>query len=131
MAKFITELHATLLDNDKIWEIDADLCYDSDLVDILITVPKGFQTDFASVPRIPIVYTWFGDRAHREAVIHDYLYKKNSVPIVTKAIADEIFYEAMKVRGKPFYVRYPMYWGVKLGGGLYYHSRNVEDKVYG
>lgn len=129
MAKFITELHATLLDNDKIWEIDSVLGYDSDLIDELIEAPKGFQTDFASIPRLPIVYTLFGDTAHREAVIHDYLYRKNSVPVVTKAVADEIFYEAMKVRGKPFYVRYPIYWGVVIGGGISYHKRKVEDKL--
>ena len=40
-----------------------------------ITVPTGFLTDFASVPRMPFVFLLFGDVAHEAAVIHDYLYK--------------------------------------------------------
>ena len=30
-----------------------------------ITVPTGFLTDFASVPRMPIVFLLFGDRRTR------------------------------------------------------------------
>ena len=41
-----------------------------------ITVPTGFFTDFASVPRMPFVFLLFGDVAHEAAVIHDYLYRK-------------------------------------------------------
>ena len=45
-----------------------------------IRVPSGFETDLASVPRLPIVYDLWGNRAHREAVLHDYLYSIGATP---------------------------------------------------
>ena len=80
-------------------------------------------------PRVPVFYSLFGDRAHREAVIHDWLYRIDSVPLATYAQANEVFFEAMNVRRKPFYIRYPMWWGVVLGGWTTYHKRKVEDKL--
>lgn len=128
MAKFLTELDAKLVD-DVIWELDTPLVYESDLLKCTLTVPKGFQTDFASVPRIPVVYWFFGDRAHRESVLHDYLYRIDSEPVVTYNKANGVFYEAMELRGKSAFVRYPMWWGVTCGGFGSYHKRRVEDKL--
>ena len=107
MSKFLTDLDARLKDDDTVWVIDSDLVYESDIVGLII-VTAGFETDFASVPRIPIAYALFGDRAHREAVIHDYLYRINSCPCVDKSVADDVFLEAMKYRGKGWFVRYTM-----------------------
>ena len=129
MAKFLTELNARLKDDDRIWIIDSRLVYESDLVGIII-VPEGFETDFASVPRIPVFYILFGDRAHRESVIHDYLYRSDSFPSVSRGQADNVFLEAMKCRGKRFFVRYAMYWGVRAGGWTAYHKRNVGDRLW-
>ena len=127
MSKFLTELETTLLDDDSIWELDSDLGYHSDLLDCDIWVRKGFQTDFVSVPRIPIVYEAFGDKAHREAVIHDFLYRKDSTPIVTESQANSVFLESMEARGKGWFVRHFMYWGVCVGGWTSYHKKNVND----
>jgi hypothetical protein len=127
MAKFITDLDVKCI-NDGAWELDLTLCYQSDLLG-LIKVPLGFQTDFASVPRIPVFFTLFGDRCHREAVLHDYLYRSDSVPIVNRSRADDVFLEAMKERGKGYFVRYAMYWGVRAGGWTAYHKKKVIDKV--
>jgi hypothetical protein len=128
MAKFLTELDARLLDDDEVWVLDAPLVYQSDLVG-RVEVPKGFQTDLASVPRVPIVFWFYGGRAHREGVVHDYLYRIDSNPGVDKSIADKVFFEAMECRGKGIFVRWPMYWGVKFGGFGSYHKRMVEDKI--
>jgi len=129
VAKFLMELNARLKDDDRIWIIDSRLVYESDLVGIII-VPEGFETDFASVPRIPVFYILFGDRAHRESVIHDYLYRSDSFPSVSRGQADNVFLEAMKCRGKRFFVRYAMYWGVRAGGWTAYHKRNVGDRLW-
>lgn len=129
MSQFHTELDAKLLNDDTIWVLNFPLVYDSDVLNCQITVPVGFQTDFASVPRLPIVYTAFGDRAHREAVLHDYLYRKDSLPIVSESLANKVFLEAMTLREKPWYVRWCMYWGVCLGGWTAYHKLCVGDKL--
>jgi hypothetical protein len=128
-SKFLTELDARLKDDDKIWILDSPLVYQSALLDTVINIPMGFETDFASVPRVPIAYWLFGDRAHREAVLHDYLYRIDSVPVVTFGQANDVFLEAMKVRGKGLFVRYAMYWGVVIGGYFSYHKRKVGDSL--
>ena len=125
MAKFLTDLDGRCI-SDTVWLLLARLCYQSDEAGF-IEVPAGFQTDFASVPRVPVFYTLFGDRAHREAVLHDYLYRKDAVPCVDRSVADDVFLEAMAERGKGFFVRYAMYWGVRLGGWTAWRKKNVGD----
>jgi hypothetical protein len=127
MAKFLTELYVKCI-SDGVWSLDTPLCYESDIVGI-IEVPAGFQTDFASVPRVPFIYEAFGDRAHREAVLHDYLYRTDSVPLATYSQANNVFFEAMRERGKGYIVSYGMYWGVVLGGWTAFHKKKVEDKL--
>jgi len=127
MSKFLTELDGRCI-SDKIWMLLSPLRYESDILG-LIKVPTGFQTDFASVPRVPFVYEFFGDRAHREAVLHDYLYRIDSIPLATYSQANAVFFEAMQERGKGPVVRYGMWWGVVLGGWTAYHKKKVADKL--
>lgn len=128
MSEFLTDLDVKCI-NDGAWCLDAPLRYRSDILKPIIEAPAGFETDFASVPRVPIFFTLFGDRAHREAVLHDYLYRSDADPRATRAQADDVFLEAMKERGKGFVVRYAMYWGVRLGGWTAFHKRKVRDKL--
>jgi hypothetical protein len=127
MAKFLTELDVRGL-SDTVWVLDAPLVYESDLVG-KVEVPAGFQTDFSSVPRVPIAYMLFGDRAHREAVIHDFLYRIDSLPIVERSVADSVFLEAMTVRGKGRFVRWAMFSGVRCGGFCAYHKKYIGDAL--
>ena len=135
MSRFLSELDARLKNgSDTVWVIKAPLLYRSDVLvkhgyKPGIEVEEEFETDFASVPRVPLFYALFGDKAHREAVIHDNLYRSDSSPVVSRAIADKIFLEAMKDRGKSYFVRYGMYWGVRAGGWTAYHKKNVGDKL--
>jgi hypothetical protein len=85
-----------------------------------IVVPEGFETDLASVPRVPVAYMTWGDRAHREAVLHDYLYSFGAVPDLPRDACDELFRQAMISRGNPWWVYQPMYWGVRFAGWNYY-----------
>jgi len=129
MSKFFTELDVVCI-NDGCWKLDSPLIYESDVEGVgKIEVPKGFETDFASVPRVPVFFTLFGDRAHREAVLHDYGYRCDSIPVMERSTVDDLFLEAMKERGKGFFVRYAMYWGVRLGGWTAYHKKKVLDKL--
>jgi len=127
-SKFLTELEIVCVSED-LWRLNSPLEYESSLLGCKITAPKDFYTDLASVPRVPIAYWFYGGRAHREAVIHDYLFRKNSVPIVTCSQANKVFLEAMASRGKKKCVRYAMYAGVCLGGWTMFHKKNVEDII--
>lgn len=128
MSRFLTELDVELRDDDSVWVTRNPLLYESDLAG-MIEVPAGFYTDFASVPRVPVAYAFFGDRAHRESVIHDYLFRKDAVPNVSFMTANRVFLEAMKLRGKSFLIRYPMYWGVCLGSIFCFHVKRVADSI--
>jgi hypothetical protein len=122
MEEFLDQLDIRLigyLHGKAIWRLESVLRYGG------IVVPVNFETDLASVPRIPIIFMLWGDRVHKEAVLHDYLYRKNSVPFVTKDQADSIFKYAMK-RKNPAYVYEPIYLGVKYGARKYYHKLPVE-----
>jgi hypothetical protein len=117
MARFLTELHVSLNDgSDTEWTLDKDLVYDSDLVLNVVVVPSGFETDFASVPRLPFAYLLVGGIGNRAAVVHDYLY---STGLYSKEIADNIFLEALTLCGIGW-KRYPMYWAVRVFGGPHY-----------
>ena len=117
-SKFLTELECREVGEGR-WQLLSDLVYQSEILNGGVIAPKGFVTDFASVPRVPIAYMLFGDRAHREAVVHDYLYQRHTVK---KSIADKVFLEAMKARGKKPLIRWAMYAGVVLGGRSSYKS---------
>jgi len=61
-------------------------------------VPKGFKTDGASIPRLlwTIAGDPWGKKWRRPACLHDYLY---SIPGFNRALADRLFYEAMRGEG--------------------------------
>lgn len=78
-----------------------------------ITVPAGFETDFASVPRLfwRIVPPW--GRYSPAAVVHDFLYHTG---LVTRVEADRIFLDLMTKLGVPTWKCRMMYWAVRVGG---------------
>ncbi len=115
------------VDGKTIYRLREDLYY-VDHEGKLIVVPAGFQHDLASVPRVPIAYMAWGDKCHREAVLHDLLYRYDSVPICTRAEADNHFKMAMISRGQPWRVYYFMWLGVRCGGSSSYHKRSVKHE---
>lgn len=78
-----------------------------------IIVPAGFQTDFASVPRI----MWsLVDKLSTQAwpsVIHDYLYGTNRYG---RKWADAVFLEALRDSGAGWMTRWACWAGVRMGG---------------
>ena len=125
MGMFITELK---LENyyDTDWVLTQPLIFVSNLAG-KITVPEGFKTDLASVPRIPLIYALWGARSHYESCVHDYLFRSDSIPEVVFKVANKVFLEAMKSRLKPWWIRWPMYWGVCIGSALCFHVKKVFD----
>jgi len=95
----------------------------------LITIPKGFQTDCASVPRLPLIWWLFGDAGEIAAYCHDYLYRIDSDPEISKFYADEVFWEMMRFTNDPDsdWKRRLMYFAVCEFGQGSYHKRYVSD----
>lgn len=124
MSKFLNKLVVEEVDdvaNDGrgAWKLTEPLLYQSDVASTIIAVPVGFETDFSSVPRIPLVYEAVGDIAHAAAVVHDYLYTNGDVP---RSMADAIFKEAAKVSGVSGWRAWVLWAGVRIGGASHYRQ---------
>lgn len=117
MAKFLTPLICEKIEgtNDT-WLLHEDLQYQSDIAGLII-VPKGFTTDFASVPRFAWILFPKDGKYDGAAVVHDYLYSIKTLP---RELCDKVFLEAMTVLGVPWITRHLMYRAVRMFGGLYW-----------
>lgn len=114
--------------DDGQWLLGAPLVYDSAVANRTITVPKGFRTDLASTPRLPVVYLLAGNVATKAAVVHDYLYSTGETP---RDVADAVLREASAVIGVSGWRRWLMWAGVRVGGGPHYVATppTVEPSV--
>lgn len=121
-ARWLTGLYANKPHQEKnrdrqLWRLVTPLIFEAGN-GAIYEVPTGFETDFASVPRLPMLYALFGDTAHAAAVVHDYLCRVYypQCMISWRAAAD-VFLEAMEASGIPAWRRIPMYWAVRLYRG--------------
>ncbi len=80
----------------------------------IIEVPRGFVTDFASVPRFfwRVLPPW--GTYSPAAVVHDWLYHTR---LVSRAEADRAFLIIMQRLGVSKWKRTVMYWAVRCFGG--------------
>ena len=123
MSRFLTDLKLTLLRGQfrsgrQLFKLDAPLVYESDRLQATITVPWGFVTDMASVPKLPLAWLLAGGTANEAAVIHDWLYSSHAVgdrPI-TRAEADAVMREAIPASQDPNAPAVLMWLAVRLGG---------------
>ena len=95
---------------------------------VIISVPKGFVTDFASIPQ-PL---WsFGlspyGRFSKAAIVHDYLYWMQNC---TREQADNLLLIAMKESGVSRSQQDEIYLGVRAGGETAWES-NRKDRAAG
>jgi len=107
-----------------VWQLTEDLVYyvGFEGSDEKIIVPKGFQSDGASVPRIvwPIVGHPFQGDYCAAAWIHDWIYGTH---IYQRKPGDEIFLEGMEVLGCWWWKRNVMWCSVRqFGSGAYNKS---------
>lgn len=85
-----------------------------------LTVPAGFVTDFASVPRWPFAYWLWGGAAKGPAILHDWLYATHRL---TRQQADAVFLEAMGDIGLWAWRRWPMWLAVRGFGWWAWRGR--------
>ena len=109
-------------DKDGLWYLVNDLIYQTKAGEI-ITVPKGFDTDLASIPRIFHSIIPVNGKHRSPAIIHDHLYV---VQDRSRSEADAVFLEAMESVGVRWTQRYAMYWAVRVGGWLPWNQRQEE-----
>ena len=109
---FPLELYTKLLEDGTSDELTAPFVYVS-LAGAWIEVPKGFVTDWASVPWICRVLFPVRGRYSKAAVVHDYLCSL-ARDRRGEQLADQIFLEIMEVLGVNWLQRRLMYRAVSL-----------------
>lgn len=129
MSHFVTNLDARKLGRDASadkrgsWKLLKPLVYQSDRAGE-ITVPAGFITDFASVPRLPVAYLLTANCGHEAAVVHDWLYTTHAVD---RRTADAVFEEALAAGGEPVWRVWLMWAGVRIGGAGPWAARGQQQ----
>ena len=122
MGRFSAPLTVTKIDND-VWMVETHFTYFTTSGREII-VPRGFITDFASVPwgvRNFFPKDYDGTQA---AVLHDYLYSKRFKHGITRKECDDIFLEAMKVLNVGWLRRQVMHKAVRSAGWAYWNKNS-------
>jgi len=114
--------------DSRIFQLTANFRYHSSVG--TITIRKGFYTDGASVPKIfwNIFSPW--GSYFSAALVHDFLYSKDSsdiFPVAGRKEADLIFKEAMFNAGVGWITRETVYRAVRLGGWASYKKKYSNE----
>lgn len=125
----LTNLFTEKIDSN-LWRLTKPLVFKGSKFGI--TVVTNFITDGASRPQTlgSLCNRMSGPEAEA-AVLHDWLYSKDSGYVYNREQSDQIFYDAMidggvnKIRAKA------IYWGVRLGGGSAFKKSYSRDKLKG
>ena len=126
MACFRSHLSASKIDS-RIWRINLPLIYKSDILQGEIIVPNGFCCDFESVDRLLLLgYVLFAHKADEAGVVHDYLYRADCKPCVSRAKADAIYREACLALGNTMFTAWSKWAGVRVGGWRHFHKKTVD-----
>jgi len=126
MSNFTKELIVKPIGDNR-WELVEGFEYHVGTYpsDEVISVPTGFTTDFASVPRVFWnIISPVGNHG-KAAVIHDYCY---STACYDKKRSDEIFLEAMEVLGVSKWKRNTMFYAVRWFGWKAWNDNRKKSK---
>lgn len=98
---------------ERLWYLDEDWPVTID--GQTVTVPKGFQTDLATTPRILWSFGFepFGYWTEA-AALHDFLYTAPHVPGIDREKADKVFRIGMLECGAPKWKAWVMWAAVRL-----------------
>ena len=127
---FKTPLVVEVMPSGKRFRLYLDFTYLWKRLYIEVHVKRGFETDFASIPRI---FRWLISklgRYNKAAVIHDAIYQDAVTTtndyVFTRAEADLCFLDGMEDFGVVKWKRNLMYWGVRIGGWLAWKKREGD-----
>ena len=95
-----------------------------------LTVPVGFRSDGASVPRFfwRLVFPPGDAQALRAAFLHDWIYRTHPEGWDRKK-ADDLFYDVLVADGVPKWRAYLAWSGVRLGGSAAWNAGGKHDDV--
>ena len=94
----------------------------------MITVPRGFITDLASIPQALRGVIDTNGVSRSPAVLHDYLYCIQDRP---REQCDDLMIEALRSRGASRLECDVIYFGIRLGGSVGWDNRAGHGLVPG
>jgi len=111
----------------RTWQVERAFKYHigSEDSNEIVAVPKGFTTDFASVPRIFWVIIPPDGNYTQACVLHDYTY---FAKLFKRKKCDYIFYEAMGVLKVPKWKRWTMWKAVSWFAGRAWKMHRRREK---
>ena len=109
----MTKLLVKDLMNGK-FELFSDYVYKTK--EYLIKVPKGFVTDYASIPKLLRGIVLPYGKHSGASVVHDWLYSSNCNLDLSREKSDKIFLEILKEEKVSFLLRILMYFAVRKFG---------------
>lgn len=133
MTQILTKLVTEDIDNRQYVRLAQPFSFESDVLkeyglESIVIVPTGFVMDYESVPIVR-------GTNKRGGTAHDYLCRSDSIPVVTKAIAAEVYREIMEhcyslEDGNIFsrfsnWLRRWIKWGVVYLAPEYFHKHKV------
>jgi len=137
MSSFTTPLVVSPLPDGRRWRLYLAFVYhvgDRWSRDV-ICVPRGFITDFASIPKVIFWLLPWWAKFSKPSPLHDWLYTAQQIQgkPITRRKADDIFYEAMLIAFRDHIsgklVAFIEYWAVRLFGWPAWHFRKeVRDQ---
>ena len=113
MSYFETALVAEAVDGG--WMLHEELVYHSDILGRVVTVPAGYKTDLASVPRLLRWIVPVANAKNRKAaVVHDYLCTHGDGVVKNQKQSDKVFREALGVLGLGRFKSGILYFSVRI-----------------
>lgn len=124
---FTTELYEIYIRVGE-WALTRPLTWEDNLGPIkrTITVPKGFITDHASLPKFLRPLLTDTGESKRPFVLHDWLYCFSKKGVITRKQADELLRAAMIADGHGKLKALVYYIGVRIGGHPYWTKKTLE-----
>lgn len=124
-GKFLNALVIQFTSTPNVFTLSKPLYFsfeENDGTSTLITVPAGFTTDLASIPRILWPIFSPTGKYSAAAVVHDYLYKTHRIQgtKISRKTADKIFLLGMKALNVKPIKRTAMYAAVRCFGFLFW-----------
>lgn len=128
MSAFIGNLDTRLIKDDKdgLVQLLAPFSFQSDRLKRTFTAPVGFQTDYCSVPRVPLAYDMLGNRARMSGTIHDWLYSSHET---TREEADQVLHEMLLIDGVSECEAGQFYLAVRMFGASHWGPDPVPAKA--
>ena len=114
--------HITPVIEGEVWRLLDD--FSASINGYTITVPKGFITDGASIPRLlwRICGHPMTTRRFPIALIHDWIYTEYEDLPLTRKDADRIYHDGLRDLGFPEWMAWLEWAAIRLFGGKHWES---------